>query len=170
MFDVKVPVSRLRNSHQNYDEQGNLWTAKVDTHHVTFMYKIHTKEKRVIKQNNLKRNHEGEWRNIPQKGNDYQGGLVHNRWTGIPSSASLILNGVIWFFGRTKNLTHTGWIGGRGYQRIGTRIRGERFRLGVFIVWSRSLPHCCLLYYEEIKREIKRILIYECRCNERLKS
>jgi hypothetical protein len=26
------------------------------------------------------------------------------------------------------------------------------------------------VYYEEIKRELKRILIYECRCNERLKS
>ncbi len=26
------------------------------------------------------------------------------------------------------------------------------------------------LYYEEIKRDLKRILIYECRCNERLKD
>ncbi len=25
-------------------------------------------------------------------------------------------------------------------------------------------------YYEEIKRELKRILLYECRCNERLKA
>ncbi len=27
-----------------------------------------------------------------------------------------------------------------------------------------------MAYYEEIKRELKRILIYECRCNERLKD
>ena len=26
------------------------------------------------------------------------------------------------------------------------------------------------VYYEEIKRELKRILIYECQCNERLKT
>ena len=26
------------------------------------------------------------------------------------------------------------------------------------------------VYYEETKRELKRILIYECRCNERLKA
>ena len=26
------------------------------------------------------------------------------------------------------------------------------------------------VYYEEIKREVDRILIYECRCNERLKA
>ncbi len=25
------------------------------------------------------------------------------------------------------------------------------------------------VYYQEIKRELKRILLYECRCNERLK-
>ncbi len=29
--------------------------------------------------------------------------------------------------------------------------------------WDRSV------YYEETNRELKRILIYECRCNERLK-
>jgi hypothetical protein len=27
-----------------------------------------------------------------------------------------------------------------------------------------------VVYYEEIKGKVKRILIYECRCNERLKS
>jgi hypothetical protein len=27
----------------------------------------------------------------------------------------------------------------------------------------------CVIYYEETKRELKRILIYECRCDERLK-
>ena len=27
-----------------------------------------------------------------------------------------------------------------------------------------------VVYYEETKRELKRILIYECRCNERLKT
>ena len=27
-----------------------------------------------------------------------------------------------------------------------------------------------LVYYEEINRELKRILIYECQCNERLKT
>ncbi len=27
-----------------------------------------------------------------------------------------------------------------------------------------------VVYYEEITRELKRILIYECRCNERLKA
>ena len=27
-----------------------------------------------------------------------------------------------------------------------------------------------VVYYEEIKRELKRIIIYECRCNERLKA
>ncbi len=26
------------------------------------------------------------------------------------------------------------------------------------------------VYYQEIKRQLKRILLYECRCNERLKS
>ena len=26
------------------------------------------------------------------------------------------------------------------------------------------------VYYEETKRELKRLLIYECRCNERLKA
>jgi hypothetical protein len=26
------------------------------------------------------------------------------------------------------------------------------------------------VYYEETKRELKRVLIYECRCNERLKA
>jgi hypothetical protein len=31
------------------------------------------------------------------------------------------------------------------------------------VCWDRSV------YYEETKRELKRILIYECRCNERLK-
>ena len=29
--------------------------------------------------------------------------------------------------GRSKSLVHTGWIGGRGDVRIGTRISGERF-------------------------------------------
>jgi hypothetical protein len=28
--------------------------------------------------------------------------------------------------------------------------------------------HFFCVYYEEIKREVKRILIHECRCNERL--
>jgi hypothetical protein len=27
-----------------------------------------------------------------------------------------------------------------------------------------------IVYYEETKHEVKRILIYECRCNERLKG
>ncbi len=27
-----------------------------------------------------------------------------------------------------------------------------------------------VFYYEEIKRELNRILIYECRCNERLRG
>jgi hypothetical protein len=27
-----------------------------------------------------------------------------------------------------------------------------------------------IVYYEETNRELKRILIYECRCNERLKA
>ena len=27
-----------------------------------------------------------------------------------------------------------------------------------------------VVYYEEIKRELQRILIYECRCNERLET
>jgi hypothetical protein len=31
------------------------------------------------------------------------------------------------------------------------------------VCWDRSV------YYEETNRELKRILIYECRCNERLK-
>ena len=30
------------------------------------------------------------------------------------------------------------------------------------------LKEVLLVYYEETKRELKRILIYECRCNERL--
>ncbi len=31
-------------------------------------------------------------------------------------------------------------------------------------------PNTHYVYYEETKRELKRILIYECRCNERLKA
>jgi hypothetical protein len=33
-----------------------------------------------------------------------------------------------------------------------------------------SRVFCCLLYYEEIKREIKRRPIYEFRCDERLRA
>jgi hypothetical protein len=37
-------------------------------------------------------------------------------------------------------------------------------------LWCERHTLRVVVYYEEIKRELKRILTYECRCNERLKS
>jgi hypothetical protein len=44
-----------------------------------------------------------------------------------------------------------------------TRLRDERFEsvMGECVIF--------FVYFEEIKREVQRILIYECRCNERPK-
>jgi len=45
-----------------------------------------------------------------------------------------------------------------------------------FVSCPYSFPHHCMssvspfVYYESVKRELKRRLIYECRCDERLKT
>ena len=38
------------------------------------------------------------------------------------------------------------------------------------LILSRSRPNKIVVYYESIKRELKRRLIYEYRCDERLKT
>ena len=47
------------------------------------------------------------------------------------------------------------------------RVRDHTKSVPTVFVLSLSIH---VVYYEEIKREVKRILIYECRCNARLKA
>jgi hypothetical protein len=51
------------------------------------------------------------------------------------------------------------------------RVRRTRWAFPCFSPWSCQFSNnSSHNYYEEIKLEPKRILIYECRCNERLKA
>ena len=90
--------------------------------------------------------------------------------------------------------THTGWIRGRWYLRIGKWRGDERFVSGGrvcefteivtnkthsqirpfdpwrFVYYEELKRDSRFVYYEELKRELKRIHIYGCRCNEGRKS
>jgi hypothetical protein len=62
---------------------------------------------------------------------------------------------------RDLDVSHTlGWYGGLEHLKIETRLRDERLASvkGEFV------------YYESMKRELKTRPIYECRCDERLKT
>ena len=39
----------------------------------------------------------------------------------------------------------------------------------ICVYYEKTPDNSSCVYYGEIKREVKRILIYDCRCNERLK-
>ena len=49
----------------------------------------------------------------------------------------------------------------------GARVRAAQCSFYCICFWTTKF---FFVYYEETKRELKRILIYECRCNERLKA
>ena len=74
-------------------------------------------------------------------------------------------------------LTYTMLCGEMEYLKTKTRLKDERFESVMLygVVYNLRLVKCLLsevkaVYYESIKRELKTKLIYECRCDERLKN
>jgi hypothetical protein len=80
----------------------------------------------------------------------------------------------------SKRFTYTEFDGRRGHLKIDMRLRGEWFESEVeCVMWKLSddlrpeAPRRSIfvVYYESmIKRELNRRLMYECRCDERLKA
>ena len=54
-----------------------------------------------------------------------------------------------------------------GDRKSFTVLTGRSLKSSVVVFISLS---CVFVYYEELKRDLKRILIYECRCDERLRD
>ena len=65
----------------------------------------------------------------------------------------------------STRLTYTGLLGELEHLKIKTRLIDEMF---VSVITSRLLTEV-FVYYESIKRELKKRLIFECRCDPRLK-
>ncbi len=180
-----------KQSQWNYDEYGNLWISNMFTHHVPLRKMIHTKRY-------VKRNRENRWGNPRESASIYQGQHSIQAQKKFVVSISFkkkckkkVTKDSSRFELRTASL-HTqviavetwadpvshvwetsrgvGWVDVKTGEDPGSHV-WEAPRGAGWVAVSAVVDTCwSIVYYESIKRDLQRRLIYEYRCDERLKT